>query len=64
MIKLKLLFKTLSVASSIVLLVACGDGPAEDAGEKVDEAITDAGNAIEDTCEDVKESTGAKDDDC
>ena len=39
-------------------------GPAEKAGEKVDEAITDTGNAIEDACEDVKEGMGAKDEDC
>lgn len=40
------------------------DGPAEEAGEALDNAITDAGNAVEDACEDVKEGAGADDTDC
>jgi hypothetical protein len=39
-------------------------GPAEKAGEKLDDAITDTGNAIEDACEDVKDEMGAEDKDC
>lgn len=39
-------------------------GPAERAGESIDEAAEDLGNKIEDACEDVKEGMGAKDDDC
>ena len=42
----------------------CGDGAAEDAGETIDEVVTDTGNAIEDACEDVKEGVDAKDKDC
>ncbi|MGI1945541.1 hypothetical protein [Shewanella glacialipiscicola] len=45
-------------------LSACSDNNAESAGEKIDEAITDAGNAIEDACEDVKEGVNAKDKKC
>ena len=44
-------------------LAAC-DGEAENAGEKIDEMATDAGNAIEDACEDVKEGVKAEDTDC
>ena len=52
-------------------LSACSEGPAEEAGENIDEivedagnAVEDAGNAVEDACEDVKEATDAKDKDC
>ncbi|VUD58895.1 hypothetical protein TDB9533_02538 [Thalassocella blandensis] len=49
---------------STVTLISCGDGKAEnmgekidnsfeEAGENIDEAVDDAGNAIEDACEDV-----------
>lgn len=40
------------------------DGPAENAGEALDDAVTDVGNAVEDACEDVKEGAGAADKDC
>ncbi len=47
------------------------DGMAEKAGKAIDktggkigQAATNAGNAIEDACEDVKESAGAKDTNC
>tara|TARA_R110002049_G_scaffold58143_2_gene158478 strand:- start:342 stop:530 length:189 start_codon:yes stop_codon:yes gene_type:complete len=40
------------------------DGPAERAGEAIDNTATDVGNAIEDACEDVKEGAGADDTDC
>lgn len=39
-------------------------GPAEEAGEKLDEITKDIGNSVEDACEDVKEAAGAKDKDC
>ena len=62
---------TLKKLSTVVLsalfamtLAACSDGPAEETGEKVDEIVTDAGNAVEDACEDVKENVDAKDKDC
>lgn len=34
-------------------LAGCDDGKAENTGEKIDEAVQDAGNAVEDACEDV-----------
>ncbi|MFC4700457.1 hypothetical protein ACFO4O_09830 [Glaciecola siphonariae] len=56
---------TFSLAAFFALsLAACADNDAEEAGEKIDEIVTDAGNAIEDACEDVKENADAKDKDC
>lgn len=61
---LKLLANTLIVMTAVFGLAACNDGEAENAGEKVDEIVTDAGNAVEDACEDVKEGVKAEDTDC
>lgn len=58
------LSQVLLVVFSVAALSACGDDGAEDAGEKVDEMMTDAGNAVEDACEDVKEGVEADDTDC
>ena len=52
------------VFSSLTLVTACNDNNAEEAGEKVDEMVTDTGNALEDACEDVKDGAGADDNDC
>lgn len=58
-------FSTLLLSSMFVFtLAACSDGPAEDAGEEFDQVVEDAGNAVEDACEDVKENVDAKDKDC
>ena len=60
-------FKNLSkvlVASAFALSLAACDGEAEDAGEELDEIVSDAGNAVEDACEDVKEGVDAEDQDC
>lgn len=54
---------TLLALTAVFALSAC-DGEAEDAGEKLDNAVTDAGNAIEDACEDVKDGVDAEDTDC
>lgn len=60
---------TLMTSATLALLLAlglsaCSDNKAEDAGEKIDDAITDVGNAIEDACEEVKEGVKAKDTKC
>ncbi|MBF7073439.1 hypothetical protein ISG33_08535 [Glaciecola sp. MH2013] len=55
---------TLMALFFIMGLSACSEGPAEEAGEKIDEIVEDAGNAVEDACEDAKEATDAKDKDC
>lgn len=52
------------VFASLTLVTACNDNDAEDAGETMDEMATDAGNAVEDACEDVKEGANAEDTDC
>ncbi len=53
------------VALMSLTFVACEKkGPAETAGEKLDDAATDLGNKIEDTCEDIKKEAGADDTDC
>lgn len=61
--------RTLMTSSALALfltlgLTACTDNKAEDAGEKVDEVMTDTGNAIEDACEEVKEGVEANDTNC
>lgn len=35
------------------VLVGCDQGPAEEAGESIDDAVTDTRNAVEDACEDA-----------
>ena len=64
MISMKALSKVLLASAFALSLAACGDGEAEDAGEEIDEVVTDAGNALEDACEDVKEGVDAEDKDC
>ncbi|MFB9136074.1 hypothetical protein M1D72_19680 [Vibrio sp. AK197] len=73
---MKTALMTLLFSAFTLGLTACtDDGPAENAGEQVDQTMseasdqiddtmTDAGNAIEDTCEDVKEGVDAQDTDC
>ncbi|MCW8090290.1 hypothetical protein [Alteromonas sp. ASW11-130] len=64
MISYKAFLKTLLVAGFAMSMAACDEGPAEDAGEELDEVVTDAGNAVEDACEDAKEGMDAEDEDC
>ncbi|WP_340680235.1 hypothetical protein [Paraglaciecola sp.] len=61
--KLKNLGLIALLLTSLGGLVACDDG-AEDMGEKLDKTVTDAGNAVEDACEELKEGVDAKDTDC
>lgn len=57
--------RILFAALLCVGMAACEKkGPAETAGEKIDNATTDIGNKIEDKCEEAKESAGAKDTRC
>jgi hypothetical protein len=63
-ITLKKIAILMASALFVFTLAACDQGPAEEAGEKIDDVITDAGNAVEDACEDVKENAEAKDKDC
>lgn len=52
------------VAMLALSVVACEDNNAEDVGETIDEVVTDAGNKVEDVCEDVKDKADAEDEDC
>lgn len=54
----------LIVATAFMITGCEKQGPMERAGEKIDNAATDAGNAVEDACEDAKKSMGAEDTDC
>jgi hypothetical protein len=66
---------TLLLATIVAVFGLAGcdndDGPAEKAGQAVDnagqelkDAANDVGNAVEDACEDVKEGVDAEDTDC
>ena len=55
---------TLLIALTTVFALSACDGEAEEAGEELDKVVTDAGNAIEDACENVKEGVKAEDQDC
>jgi len=60
-----MIYRVLSVFCLTFVLAACSEeGPMEKAGEKVDEIAVDAGNAIEDTCENTKQELGAENSDC
>ncbi|MFW8591601.1 hypothetical protein ACOI22_12415 [Glaciecola sp. 2405UD65-10] len=63
-LSLKKLSTLLLSAMFVFTVAACSDGPAEDAGEEFDQVVEDAGNAVEDACEDVKEGANAEDQDC
>lgn len=54
----------LIMAVAALGLAGCEDGPAESAGEKIDNTMTEMGNKVEDACEDAKEGMGAEDSDC
>jgi hypothetical protein len=65
------LLLVLTVASFSIVSCDSDDGVAERAGEAMDnagkeieQAAADAGNAIEDACENVKKGVGAGDTDC
>ncbi|QFT54664.1 hypothetical protein [Microbulbifer sp. THAF38] len=45
-------------------LAACEEQSAETLGERIDNKAEQAGNQIEDACEEVKEGGNAKDTDC
>ena len=63
-LNLKITLTSMVIALSILGLSACNDGSAENAGEKIDEVMTDTQNKIEDACEQVKSDLELKDKDC
>jgi predicted small lipoprotein YifL len=61
----QLLFRIMAVFGLTIVLAACGDdGPMEQAGESLDETVTDTQNAIEDSCESLKKELESEDKDC
>ena len=52
------------VFAAVLMTSGCQEkGPMEKAGESMDEAVKDAGNAVEDACEDAKKGMGDTDTD-
>ncbi|BDF95157.1 MULTISPECIES: hypothetical protein [Pseudoalteromonas] len=45
-------------------IMGCEDNHAEEAGERIDEAVTDVQNKVEDACEEVKEGVNAEETNC
>ena len=60
----KLIAATISIFVLVFAITGCEQGTAESAGEKIDDAVTDLGNKVEDACEDVKESANADNTNC
>lgn len=59
------LVRVICAALLCVGMAACEQkGPAERAGEKLVQTAKDIGNAVEDKCEEAKESVGASDTRC
>ncbi|CAM4096396.1 hypothetical protein [Pseudoalteromonas ostreae] len=62
--------KSTTVKTAVIALFAsffimgCEDNHAEEAGERIDEAVTDVQNKVEDACEEVKEGVNAKETNC
>lgn len=54
----------IALVISVSLIGAEDSSSAENIGEKIDSTMTDAGNAIEDKCEALKEKAGAEDSNC
>jgi len=51
--------------AGILALAGCSDdGPAEEAGEKIDSTMEKMGNQVEDACEEAKEGANMDDQDC
>lgn len=50
---IKTVLFTLTLMLSSLVLISCDDGKAENAGEKIDNAIEDAGDSIEEAANDT-----------
>lgn len=48
----------------VISLTACEKGGAERLGEGIDDAARDAGNAVEDLCEDILDAVAAANRNC
>ena len=62
---MKQLYTFVLAAALALTLAGCNnDGPAENAGEKIDNSMDKMGNQIEDACEEAKEGAKMDDQDC
>lgn len=61
---LKKILLALMLVSAFSIAGCEQEGPAERAGENIDEAAEEVEEAAEDACEEVKEGVDAEDDDC
>lgn len=62
---MKLLYTFILAGALALTLAGCNnDGPAENAGEKIDNTMNEMGNKIEDACEKAKEGVKMDDPDC
>ncbi|NMM42077.1 hypothetical protein [Pseudoalteromonas arctica] len=62
--------KSTTIKTAVIALFAsffimgCEDNHAEEAGERIDEAVTDVQNKVEDACEEVKKGVNAEETNC
>ncbi len=61
---MKKLVLSFFIAMTALSLSACSEGEAENAGERIDEAVSDVGNELEDACEQAKENMKLENDEC
>ena len=61
---MKTVILSLFIALTTLALSACSDGEAENAGERIDEAVSDVENKLEDACEQAKENMKLENDEC
>lgn len=52
----KIFTNTLIAMMAVFALAACDDGPAENAGEQLDEMTSDAGDAMEDAGDNIEDA--------
>ena len=57
-------FNSILLIFFVIIPSACEDGSAERLGENIDDAARDAGNAVEDLCEDIRDAVDAADRNC
>ena len=55
--KLKILILSIFFAFTLVVAGCNNEGPAENAGEKIDETVEDVGDAVEDAGDKIQDAT-------
>ncbi|HAG95831.1 MAG: hypothetical protein CMK83_09540 [Pseudomonadales bacterium] len=59
-----LIFAFITALSVVITACDVNEGGAEEAGESIDEVMTDTGNKVEDLCEDAKQTMNADNENC